>query len=348
MKIALIPDRQSHMNNRIFAEEEVLSHRDSILVPMLEVKNLFLEKGIEFNTIDCYENLREVDWFIFHKRNPEWLLKIIKNGLQNRTIYVAYEPEVVDPLHSKKGIRLILKNFAYIATWNRELVDEVRIFELHGPYFIKKLYDGINDQRDKILTFIFSNKSSKAINQQYSLRREVIDYFERHKEYPFDFYGVGWGKEKLSNYAGEIANKNDIYKDTKFAICFENIGGTNGGISEKIFDCLNSGTIPIYCGDNCIAEYIPADCYIDYHKFKSVAEMADYIYHMDNAEYLKYRKNMYEFYKNIDSVEDFTAKGYCTALERIFLKGYKNYRYSLLCVLILKLHCLYRKMKRRK
>lgn len=347
MKIALIPDRQEHMKNKVFDKDEVMSHRDAVLVPMLEVRHLFSERGIEFNTVDFYKDLQEVDWFVFHKRNPEWLLKIIKSGLQDKAIYVAYEPEVVDPLHSTRGLQYLLKNYAYIATWNKKAIDQKRIFELHGPYFIKKLYRNVNDKRNNILTFIFSNKSSKADNELYSLRRSVLDYFEKHKEYPFKFYGVGWEKEGLSNYRGKVDHKDEVYRDTKFAICFENISGTYGGISEKIFDCMNSGTIPIYYGDNGISEYIPSGCYIDYRKFKSIAEMANNIYHMDEAEYMKYRINIDEFYNDMKSMEVFTAQGYCKALERIFCQEVKQYRYSKIAAFIVRLHCLYRKIKRR-
>jgi len=39
-----------------------------------------------------------------------------------------------------------------------------------------------------------------------------------------------------------------VYHKYKFALAFENIKDTIGGVSEKIYDCICAGIVPIYYG----------------------------------------------------------------------------------------------------
>jgi hypothetical protein len=47
----------------------------------------------------------------------------------------------------------------------------------------------------------------------------------------------------------------------------------DGYVTEKIFDCLYAGTIPLYLGAKDIDNLIPTDAYIDCRKFMSLDEM---------------------------------------------------------------------------
>jgi hypothetical protein len=47
----------------------------------------------------------------------------------------------------------------------------------------------------------------------------------------------------------------------------------NGYITEKIFDCLYAGTIPLYLGALDISKYIPSTVYVDCRKFSSWSAM---------------------------------------------------------------------------
>lgn len=49
----------------------------------------------------------------------------------------------------------------------------------------------------------------------------------------------------VKNYSGVIANKNDVLTNYKFALVIEN---SCDYVSEKLFDALRSGVIPLYLG----------------------------------------------------------------------------------------------------
>jgi hypothetical protein len=54
----------------------------------------------------------------------------------------------------------------------------------------------------------------------------------------------------------------------------------NGYITEKLFDCLYAGTIPLYLGAPDIVRYVPQEVFIDCRKYPSWGEMWDEVQHM--------------------------------------------------------------------
>ena len=123
----------------------------------------------------------------------------------------------------------------------------------------------------------------------YADRLAAIRYFARYDD--FHLYGYGWDQpvhraDRATQAAvrhanrGEIAPglraKRSVLSRYRFAICFENTIFP-GYLTEKLFDCLLAGCIPIYWGDPTIADQIPPDCYIDYRQFGSLTELDCYL-----------------------------------------------------------------------
>jgi hypothetical protein len=76
----------------------------------------------------------------------------------------------------------------------------------------------------------------------------------------------------MSIYKGACTSKFDVLARYKFCLCFENMR-MNGYITEKIFDCLYAGTIPLYLGAPDISEYVPSDVYVDCRRYSTWLEM---------------------------------------------------------------------------
>jgi hypothetical protein len=100
---------------------------------------------------------------------------------------------------------------------------------------------------------------------------------------------------QYKSYKGEVESKEDVFKKYKFAICYENAKDIPGYITEKIFDCLFAGCIPIYLGADNIQSYIPENCYIDQRKFDSIESVYDFITNIDEEKYNQYIDNIEEF-----------------------------------------------------
>jgi len=60
--------------------------------------------------------------------------------------------------------------------------------------------------------------------------------------------------KKFQNVRGEILDKHEVIIQSKFSLVIEN---TNNYISEKLFDALLGGSIPIYFGPSLVNTYIP-------------------------------------------------------------------------------------------
>lgn len=289
-KIALIPWDESIRDNNIFVEKYE-NYVDSHIL----LKRAFEKKGMELNTIDRYNDLREVDCFLFFSINYKWLNKILKLGLQGKTMYCSGEPAVVKPENSQEGYQKLLKIFAYILTWNDDLVDNKRIFKRNIPYYFVKSFGNMPFERRKLLTNISGNKSSGEAYELYSEREKVVSYFEKNYPEQFDLYGTNWDIETHPSYKGVVDSKTDTYHKYKFALSLENTYNVKGYITEKILDCFVAGIIPIYKGASNINDFIPEKCYINYDDFISLSELAQFITNMKEDRYNEYLMAINDF-----------------------------------------------------
>lgn len=283
MKAAFIPWDDSIHNNNIFIPK-YQGHEDSHVL----LKKVFQDNGDDINTIDMYEDLKEVDLFLFSIVHYQWLDKVVKAGLIDRCVYCSGEPPVVKPLNCFEGYQKLQKIFPYIMTFDDELVDGKRIFKRILPYYFEPEFGKVPFEKRKLLVNISGNKKSEHPKELYSEREKVVSFFE--KKYPehITLYGPGWSKKEHPSYCGYIDDKKDAYYYHKFALSLENMHDVRGYITEKIFDCFDLGIVPIYWGASDIEEYVPKECFIDYSKFGSMEELAEYLFNMDESEYNKY------------------------------------------------------------
>jgi hypothetical protein len=89
--------------------------------------------------------------------------------------------------------------------------------------------------------------------------------------------------------------KGQVIPRYKFTIAFENAIAKDY-VTEKFFQPLVAGSVPIYLGAPNVEDFAPGDnCYINVNSFASVKELAEYLLLLDNNdelynEYLKWKK----------------------------------------------------------
>lgn len=318
MNIAIVPWTNKCLGNRMFMTsspgEEVYTR------VFVAEKEYFESKGYRYETIDQYSSLEEVDWILVYYGNlyHRYMREFLKQHCENKLIYLAIEPEVVVHFHESRKMRKVLSYAKYIVTWNREAIDGKRIFPVNVPYIMETNFGNIPFEKRKLLTAIYSNKSGTGKKELYSERRKIFQYFEDKKDI-FDLYGYGWSSDEFHNYKGEVGGKAEIYQKYRFAIALENVKNV-GGISEKIFDCLCAGVVPIYYGASDIEQYVPKEAFIDYGKFKDINEMYHFLENMNSKTWETYisagRKYLESKQTQLVSVEL-----YCKALEDIMIQN---------------------------
>lgn len=110
-----------------------------------------------------------------------------------------------------------------------------------------------------------------------------------------------------------IASKKSLLVNSLFCICIENVMGVDGYISEKLFDALHCGCIPLLYPCNGIREFLPSDCFVDLTRFDSAADIVEYLSSLSIADLVSYRKAGAEFlasdaYSSRFSFEAFSLK----------------------------------------
>lgn len=84
--------------------------------------------------------------------------------------------------------------------------------------------------------------------------------------------------------------KRDIISRYKFTIAFENAVDRDY-VTEKVFDALIAGSVPLYYGAENVDEYLPGDgCIINAADFADPRELAEHLRHLDahDDEYRRY------------------------------------------------------------
>jgi len=223
----------------------------------------------------------------------------IEKKMNNKLAIFLYEGVAVNPFNYKKTL---WDKFPYIFTWDDDLVDNKKFFKFYLPTPKQpepsKKYQFIEK---KLLVNITINKRSSDKNELYGARRKTIEYFDLHFPDDFDLFGNRWNTpvtkiekilpflvKKYKTYRGHADNKIETFSRYKFALCYENLSGAKGYITEKIFDALYAKTVPIYWGAENIETYVDPSAFIDRRKFKNDQELAQFLQKMTEVEYNKY------------------------------------------------------------
>jgi|GEM_PF-479917 len=151
----------------------------------------------------------------------------------------------------------------------------------------------------------------------------------------FDLYGRGWDKPTSGadratqsainrSYRGEIPphDKVAVLGGYRFSLCFENTAFP-GYVTEKIFDCLVAGNIPVYLGAPDIAGIVPADAFIDFRDFSSYPELEARLREMTAPEAARHLAAARTFLAS-EAAERFTQAHYVGTLSTLLLSCFEE------------------------
>lgn len=268
------------------------------------------EKGFKVREKRCVKKLRNAKTVIFfdHLKENRPYIK------QYHSILWTWEPPSVLPENFDLSYHSL---FEKIYTWDDDLVDHVRYFKFHYPQddlTFRKSSISFSDK--KLCTLINAYHESTHPNELYSERIKAICFFEQNALKNFDLYGYRWDPKQFPSYKGTVPDKS-ILHHYRFAICYENICHINGYITEKIFDVMRYGCVPIYWGAENVTQYIPENCFIDRRKFSSYEALYEHLLEMKEAEYQKYLVNIERFLQS-EKAALFSQKHFMKTLETLF------------------------------
>jgi alpha(1,3/1,4) fucosyltransferase len=104
-----------------------------------------------------------------------------------------------------------------------------------------------------------------------------------------DVFGSGWRGDRIALHhklfppapfavaRGPAGDKLETMAKYRFGIAYENVRADIGYVSEKLFDCLFAGVVPIYLGDTGIAREVPPEVFVDARDFAGPGELLEFV-----------------------------------------------------------------------
>ena len=321
------PSSPAYYGDKLFDTSDAILNRDDSLVPYARVRQVFRAAGKDMQTADYLMKAPEGESI-----SNYYSLGVLDNYkalLQRADVclkaFVIFEPPVVDP-RLYKALPELTAAFEYVYVHNTigdgyslEGVDASRLRQLYWPQPRTEViapYWERTERLDRIVVINGNHIPRNVPNELYSKRIEAMVALARLGV--VDLYGRGWAKwwsrasmwlpywknrrALMSIYKGACESKYEVLSQYKFSLCFENMA-MNGYVTEKIFDCLYSGTVPLYLGAFDIEDLIPIDVYIDCRKFSSWEGMYGKLQKMSLSELEKIREKGRLFIQSAEGVK---------------------------------------------
>ena len=185
---------------------------------------------------------------------------------------------------------------------------------------LSQAFEKNRDYASNTFSMIAANKNfrkSVTYKDLYKERLKVIEYFEASQPQNFKLFGLGWNVRRellafprlqkitkklkipgnLTSYRGLCVNKNDVIKNSTFNICYENCVYPHY-LSEKVFDAILGGSIPIYWGHHDIPQSLNASI-INASQFETPKDLFLYCTRLTMEQRIEIIENGMDFLQSI-------------------------------------------------
>lgn len=331
MKIFLDPSYSAYYGDKLFDLSDPHLNRDDVLMPFARLRNAASEHGMEVHTADLidqgpgensYYSFGLLERFRTLQPNPAVRLK----G------FFLMEPPVVAPqLYAALPELTAAFDSVYVHNttgdgYSLQGVDRSRLRKFYWP----QPYDdvlppfwGVRNRQRRVVVINGNHKPASRAGELYS--RRIRDMAALSQLGVVDLYGRGWERwwsrvswwwpywrnrrAIASIYKGACRSKFEVLSQYAFSLCYENMSMT-GYMTEKLFDCLYCGTVPIYLGPQDIEQYVPMNVYIDARRFASMPALWQFLRGLSEADLMAYREAGRDFIRGaqgrrfVDSLSD--------------------------------------------
>ncbi len=155
--------------------------------------------------------------------------------------------------------------------------------------------------RTKTFGMVLGNKPDVPVTGYIgTIRTEFVNALRGRD---FVYWGPGWDRSD-PNYQGEAYLSDNKFFDSqkllsscKFALTFDN-SVINGYLTEKFWNGLAAGCLPIYYGHEFIKTVVPEDAFIYGYDFDSTQEIIDYCESMSAVEWSSRTDVGFQFFRD--------------------------------------------------
>jgi len=306
-KIFIDPPSKAFYKNRFFTDSEL--NRDHCLQPYITWKKEMFKQGVDVNTFDLWNQKSDMDYYSFGILNHLDALQAHPNV--NMKAFYIFEPPIVDPsIYQALPKLTAIFDEVYIHNthgdgYSLHDVDQSKLKKLYWPqpfnHVLEPYWSNI-ERKSKVVVINGNHRPASRKNELYSKRIEAMADLAKYDM--VDLYGRGWDRwysrssmwmpywknrnMLMSIYKGSCKSKYEALSQYEFCLCFENMS-MDGYMTEKLFDCLYAGCIPIYWGAPDVTDYINPDVFIDVRSFQCWDTLQDYLSSLSSVEIQKIR-----------------------------------------------------------
>lgn len=294
-------------NDKLFDLSDPVLNRDDQLLPFVRLRQQLFERGVSIHTADMLSSGgQHGDCYYYSLGILDNFEKVASSGIATLKAFICMEPPLVAPkiYESLPQLTSVFERTYVPNTWgdgySLEKVNCQKLECFHWPITFNHVLEpfwSAGDRLRKVVVVNGNHKPASRHREHYSTRIDAMAALA--KLGVVDLFGRGWNKlwgktstwphfwrhyrALMSVYRGPCASKYEVLSRYKYCLCFENMS-IDGYITEKIFDCIYAGTIPLYLGAPNVASFIPEDVYIDVRRFSSWEEMWDVVKSLPESE----------------------------------------------------------------
>ncbi len=288
------------------------------------LREILKGRGVDLNTYDMYKSRREIDVWLMDELVPDRIRFLLRSFINPRKVIVMMvEPPIINPWGWKR-LGWYAHVFKAVLTWRSDLCrNSGKYFHYHFPvkFDVAKYPEYKSKTKKNLCLMMHSNKMSGEPGELYTLRREIIRYFEKRGDKLLDVYGYEWNTDKsripffTDLYKGTTPDKRETYSEYFFSFCIDN-SVVPGYITYDPLISMATGTVPIYMPMPDSKEFIPEDTFIDYGQFGSLDDLVAHLQELvRSGEYENYRRRGWEFI-NSPAYRPFTMEQFCEDVYR--------------------------------
>jgi hypothetical protein len=264
---------------------------------LVRLRDIAKARGFEVTADQTRLDSADAVVFLDHPSDRRVVTSVKRRGA--RTFLIHRECVVIRPINWS---REVVGAYDHIFTFNPKYLSTIiGAEEFTKVFFARNLtlhHNFWNNNRSTQLCLIASNKVLVHPKSTYEYRSNLVKYFDPRNE--IEVYGPGWNtrlihlrkpfsvinriasalhlnRRHLESYRGISDDKLLTFSKYNFALCIENTKDFSGYITEKIFDALRAGTIPVYLGPSDIDEFVPSDIFVDLRQYSNLADLSAYV-----------------------------------------------------------------------
>lgn len=332
------PPSHHFLNDRLFDPNSAPFGGDQLMAPYTHLREVLAAQGVAARTVDAlppqptperklYISTGSLGRFPELRARPDVVL----------SAFFAFECPGNDPA-MYHGLRTASASFRRVYSWSDAaslkpfIGAEIPVRKFCWPQSFDDVHEALWARTERRRIIMMQGNKIPALDwgSLHEERLRAVEYFERAGE--IDLYGREWdqppyrvGRTSIPYtlrvaeryirasydrlrpdpllaaarraWRGPAASKSDVLSQYTFAVCFENMV-LKGWITEKIFDCFFTGTVPIYWGAPEIRDVIPPACYIDRREFRDYPELGRFLRALTPSQVEGYRTAARAFLKS--------------------------------------------------